>query len=183
MLAKTGVSLVSCELGSMRRSGTAPCSSCAPPPRLPLRTVPTDPSAERSVPAALLAQPSFDVSMAKQSSQRGSQLDDGTSFTLPRLRPTKTETEVIVAGYRVISEELRVRSGDILIKMASLGYPSQPPIAMAHAPPTLLKIGLPLDTTSITSISARSHGHQCHREACWSRTQVIRHAELLEKLF
>ena len=48
----------------MRRSGTAPCSSCAPPPRLPLRTVPTDPSAERSVPAALLAQPSFDVGMA-----------------------------------------------------------------------------------------------------------------------
>jgi len=124
--------MVSCELGCMRRSGTAPCSSCAPPPRLPLRTVPTDPSAERSVPAALLAQPSFDVSMAKQSSQRGSQLDDGTSFTLPRLRPTKTETEVIVAGYRVISEELRVRFGDILIKMASLGYPCQ------HHPNTAL---------------------------------------------
>jgi len=70
----------------------------------------------------LLAQPSFDVSMAKQSSQRGSQLDDGTSFTLPRLRPTKTETEVIVAGYHVISEELRVRFGDILIEMSSLGF-------------------------------------------------------------
>ena len=55
---------------------------------------------------------------------------------------------------------------------------SQPPIAMAHAPPTLLKIGLPLDTTSITSISARSHGHQCHREACWSRTQVRNSGEL-----
>ena len=116
----------------MRRSGTAPCSSCAPPPRLPLRTVPTDPSAERSVPATMLAQLSFDVSMAKQSSQRGSQLDDGTSFTLPRLRPTKTETEVIVAGYHVISEELRVRFGDILIKMASLGYPCQ------HHPNTVL---------------------------------------------
>ena len=95
------VSLVSCELGSMRFAGTAPCSSCASRPRLPLRTVPTDPSADRSVPAALLAQQSFDVSMAKQSSQTPSPLDDGTSFTLPRLNPTETESEVVCSLYRV----------------------------------------------------------------------------------
>jgi hypothetical protein len=40
------------------------------------------------VPAALLAQQSFDVSMPKQGSQRP--LDDGTSFTLPRLNPAAT---------------------------------------------------------------------------------------------
>ena len=126
------ISLVSCELGSMVQAGTAPCSSCAPPPRLPLRTVPTDPSAERSVPAALLAQPSFDIGMTEQSSQRRSPLDDGTSFTLPRLNPTETESEVEVKGYRVLSQEVRERFGDILIKMASLGYPCQ------HHPNTAL---------------------------------------------
>ena len=116
----------------MRHGGTAPCSSCAPPPRLPLRTVPTDPSAERSVPAALLAQPSFDIGMTEQSSQRRSPLDDGTSFTLPRLNPTETESEVVCSLNGVISEEVRARFGDILIEMASLGYPCQ------HHPNTAL---------------------------------------------
>ena len=105
----------------MRRSGTAPCSSCAPPPRLPLRTVPTDPSAERSVPAALLAQPSFDVGMAKQRSQRPSPLDEGTRFSLPRLNPTESVSEVVCSLYGVISEEVRDLYGDIVIEMKSLG--------------------------------------------------------------
>ena len=112
--------------------GTAPCSSYAPSPRLPLRTVPTHPSADRCVPAALLAQQSFDVGMTEQSSQRRSPLDDGTRFTLPRLNPTETDTEVAVRVYRVISKEVRERSGDILIEMASLGYPCQ------HHPNTAL---------------------------------------------
>ena len=45
----------------------APCSSCAPRPRLPLRTVPTRPSADRSEPAAFLALQSFDVGPEAQS--------------------------------------------------------------------------------------------------------------------
>ena len=105
----------------MRHAGTAPCSSCAPPPRLPLRTVPTDPSAERSVPAALLAQPSFDVGMAKQRSQRPSPLDEGTSFSLPRFKPTEKEKEVEILVYRVVSEEVRDLYGDNMIEMKSLG--------------------------------------------------------------
>jgi len=99
---------------------------------MPLRTVPTDPSADRSVPAALLAQQSFDVSMAKQGSQRRSPLDDGTSFTLPRLNPTATETEVACLVYHVISQEMRERFGDILIDLSSLGYTCQ------HQPNTAL---------------------------------------------
>jgi hypothetical protein len=57
----------------------------------------------------------IDISMAKQSFQTPSPLDDGTTFTLPRLHPTETETEVIVTGYHIISEEVRGRFGDILI--------------------------------------------------------------------
>ena len=54
-------------------------------------------------------------------------LDDGTRFTLPRLNTTETETKVAVRVYRVISEEVRERSGDILIEMASLGDLPTPP--------------------------------------------------------
>ena len=80
------ISLVSCELGCLAHVMTGPCSPCAPRPRLPFRTVPTDTLADRSVPAAFLAQQSFDVGMAEQSSQytqRPSPLDEGTSITLP----------------------------------------------------------------------------------------------------
>ena len=70
---------------------TGPCSPFEPRPRLPFRTVPTDPLADRSVPAAFLAQESFDVGMAEQRSQRPSPLDEGTSFSLPRLKPTEKE--------------------------------------------------------------------------------------------
>ena len=45
--------------------------------------MPTDILADRSEPAAFLAQQSFDFGMAEQSSQRPSPLDDGTSITLP----------------------------------------------------------------------------------------------------
>jgi hypothetical protein len=48
--------------------------------------VPTGTLADRSEPAAFLAQQSFDVGMAEQSSQytqRPSPLDEGTSITLP----------------------------------------------------------------------------------------------------
>ena len=53
--------------------------------------MPTDTLADRSVPAAFLAQESFDVGMAEQRSQRPSPLDEGTSFSLPRLKPTEKE--------------------------------------------------------------------------------------------
>ena len=70
-------------MGCLGKVMTGPCSPCEPRPRLPFRTAPTDTLADRSVPAAFLAQQSFDVGMAEQSSQRPSPLDDGTSITLP----------------------------------------------------------------------------------------------------
>ena len=94
--------------------------------------MPPDTLADCSVPAAFLAQQSFDVGMAKQRSQRPSPLDEGTSFSLPRFKPTEKEKEVEILVYRVVSEEVRDLYGDILIKMASLGYPCQ------HHPNTAL---------------------------------------------
>ena len=84
--------------------------------------MPTDTLADRSEPAAFLAQQSFDVGMAEQSSQRRSPLDEGTSFSLPCFKPTEKEQEVEITAYRVISEELRVLHGDIVIELASLGH-------------------------------------------------------------
>jgi hypothetical protein len=59
---------------SLALISTAPCSSCAPRLRLPLRTVTTDPSTDRSVPAALLAQQSFDVGMDRTEPRGASSL-------------------------------------------------------------------------------------------------------------
>ena len=71
------------ELNAPADAYPAPCSSCAPRPRLSSRTVTIDTLADRSEPAAFLAQQSFDVGMAEQSSQRPCPLDEGTSITLP----------------------------------------------------------------------------------------------------
>ena len=119
-------------MGCLAKVRTGPCSPCAPRPRLPFRTVPPDTLADCCVPAAFLAQQSFDVGMSEQSSQRPSPLDEGTSFSLPRFKPTEKEKEVEILVYRVVSEEVRDLYGDILIKMASLGYPCQ------HHPNTAL---------------------------------------------
>ena len=74
------------ELNAAADACPPPFSPLAPRPRLPSRTVPTGTLADRSEPAAFLAQQSFDVGMAEQSSQRPSPLDDGTSATLPRFK-------------------------------------------------------------------------------------------------
>ena len=70
------------ELNAAADACPPPFSPLAPRPRLPSRTVPTGTLADRSEPAAFLAQQSFDVGMAEQSSQRPSPLDEGTSITL-----------------------------------------------------------------------------------------------------
>ena len=108
-------------MGCLAKVLTGPCSPCAQRPRLPFRTVPPDTLADCSVPAAFLAQLSFDVGMSEQSSQRPSPLDEGTSFSLPRLNPTETESEVVCSLYGVISEEVRDLYGNIMIEMKSLG--------------------------------------------------------------
>ena len=46
--------------------------------------MPTDPPADRSVPAALLARQSFDVGMAEQGSTGASALGEAEGITLPR---------------------------------------------------------------------------------------------------
>ena len=74
------------ELNAAADACPPPFSPLASRPRLPSRTVPTGTLADRSEPAAFLAQQSFDVGMAEQSSQytqRPSPLDEGTSITLP----------------------------------------------------------------------------------------------------
>ena len=109
------------ELNAAADACPPPFSPLAPRPRLPSRTVPTGTLADRSEPAAFLAQQSFDVGMAEQSSQRPSPLDEGTSFSLPCLNPTEKEARVEILVNRVVSEEVRDLYGDIMIEMKSLG--------------------------------------------------------------
>ena len=108
-------------MGCLAKVLTGPCSPCAQRPRLPFRTVPPDTLADCSVPAAFLAQLSFDVGMSEQSSQRPSPLDEGTSFSLPCLNPTEKEARVEILVNRVVSEEVRDLYGNIMIEMKSLG--------------------------------------------------------------
>ena len=125
------------ELNAAADACPPPFSPLAPRPRLPSRTVPTGTLADRSEPAVFLAQQSFDVGMAEQSSQRPSPLDEGTSFSLPRLNPTEKEARVEILVNRVVSEEVRDLYGDIMIEMKSLGKllggPTRAPTAASSA--------------------------------------------------
>ena len=109
------------ELNAPADACPAPCSSCAPRPRLSSRTVTIDTLADRSEPAAFLAQQCFEVGMPEQGSQRPSPLDDGTSATLPRFKAMVPQATVDIKKYRVNSEEMRDLYGDIVIEMMSLG--------------------------------------------------------------
>ena len=80
-----------------------------------------DTLADRSEPAAFLAQQCFEVGMPEQGSQRPSPLDDGTSATLPRFKAMVPQATVDIKKYRVNSEEMRDLYGDIVIEMMSLG--------------------------------------------------------------